>query len=113
MRRTWRPLVLGLAIAAATFFLGRAQVFEPSVATGEGMTGNPKKGEIVFERECAGCHGVGGQGGDVGPRLEGTDLDAAAVTSAVQQGRGVMPAGLVTGTDRDDVVAYVVKISQH
>jgi hypothetical protein len=47
----------------------------------------------------------------VGPRLAGAGLDAAAVTAAVQQGRGVMPAGLVSGQDQADVVAYVVSIS--
>jgi hypothetical protein len=33
------------------------------------------------------------------------------VTGAVEQGRGVMPAGLVSGQDEADVVAYVVSIS--
>ena len=37
--------------------------------------------------------------------------DAAAVTAAVRQGRGVMPAGIVSGQDEADVVAYVVSIS--
>ena len=38
-------------------------------------------------------------------------LDAATVYAAVPKGRGVMPAGLVTGGDEADVVAYVVSIS--
>jgi hypothetical protein len=29
----------------------------------------------------------------------------------VQQGRGIMPAGLVSGREEADVVAYVVSIS--
>jgi hypothetical protein len=33
------------------------------------------------------------------------------VTTAVEQGRGIMPAGLVTGQEEADVVAYVVSIS--
>ena len=65
----------------------------------------------MFERECAGCHGSGGVGGGVGPPLVDTGLDAAAVTTAVEQGRGVMPAGLVSGQEQADVVAYVVSIS--
>ena len=38
-------------------------------------------------------------------------LDATEVATAVQQGRGVMPAGIVTGQEQADVVAYVVSIS--
>ena len=70
-----------------------------------------ESGEIVFERSCASCHGSGGEGGSIGPRLVASGIDAAAVSAAVQQGRGVMPAGLVSGGEEADVVAYVVSIS--
>jgi hypothetical protein len=43
--------------------------------------------------------------------LAGAGLDAATVTAAVAQGGGVMPAGLVSGQDEADVVAYVVSVS--
>ena len=112
MRRGWRPILVGGAVVAGTFALAQAQVFEPSapaVATVSG--GDIYRGEIVFERECASCHGTGGAGGGVGPRLQGSGLDAAAVRAAVQQGRGVMPAALVSGEDEADVVAYVVSLS--
>ena len=112
MRRRWRPLVVGAAVAAATFVLAQAQIFEPSApAAGAASGGDVHNGEILFEGTCAGCHGPGGEGGGIGPRLEGSGLDAAAVTAAVREGRGVMPAGLVSGKDEADVVAYVVKIS--
>lgn len=112
MRRGWRPILVGGAVVAGTFALAQAQVFEPSapaIATVSG--GDVYRGEIVFERECASCHGTGGTGGGVGPRLQGSGLDAGAATVAVQQGRGVMPAGLVSGEDEADVVAYVVSLS--
>jgi len=64
----------------------------------------------LYGENCAGCHGDSGQGG-VGPQLAGSGLDAGQVTSAVQQGRGVMPAGLVSGQEQADVVAFVVSIS--
>ena len=47
----------------------------------------------------------------MGPALFETGLDAAQVSAVVQQGRGVMPAGIVSGQDLSDVVAYVVSIS--
>jgi hypothetical protein len=47
----------------------------------------------------------------VGPALVETGLAAAEVSTAVQQGRGVMPAGIVIGQEQADIVAYVVSIS--
>jgi mono/diheme cytochrome c family protein len=112
MSRGWRPILVGGAIAAGTFALAQAQVFAPSAPAGGPMlTGDVTRGEAVFERECASCHGPGGAGGDVGPALAGTGLDAVTVASVVEQGRGIMPAGLVSGQEQADVAAYVVSIS--
>ena len=112
MRRGWRPILIGGAVAVGTFALAQAQVFAPSApAGGAAAPGDPSRGETVFQRECAGCHGDGGKGGGVGPALFETGLDAAEVSAVVQQGRGVMPAGIVTGQEQADVVAYVVAIS--
>ena len=112
MRRGWRAILVGVAVAAGTFALAQAQVFEPDAPTASAVSGgNVASGEIVFERSCASCHGSGGEGGSIGPRLVASGIDAAAVSAAVQQGRGVMPAGLVSGGEEADVVAYVVSIS--
>ena len=111
MGRGWRPLVTGGAVVAATFALAQAQVFAPEVPAGdETSVGDVSRGETIFARECAACHGGGGEGG-AGPRLVETGLDATEVTAAVEQGRGIMPAGIVTGPEQADVVAYVVSIS--
>jgi mono/diheme cytochrome c family protein len=112
MGRGWRPILVGGAIAAGTFALAQAQIFAPSApAGGTAVAGDVDRGATVFEGECAGCHGSGGEGGGVGPALVRTGLDVADVTTAVQQGRGIMPAGLVSGQEQADVVAYVVSIS--
>ena len=112
MRRGWRPILVGGAVVAGVFALAQAQVFEPSASSAASATGGDVyRGELVFERECAGCHGAGGEGGDPGPRLVSSGLDAAAVATAVEQGRGVMPPALVSGQDQADVVAYVVSVA--
>jgi mono/diheme cytochrome c family protein len=67
---------------------------------------------VLFESTCASCHGPGGEGGSPGPRLVDSGLDAAAIATTIEQGRGVMPPALVSGQDRGDVVAYVLSISQ-
>jgi cytochrome c551 len=110
MGRIWRPVLVGAAVVVTTFVLAKAQVFEPQAATEPAGAGDVYRGETVFQRECVNCHGQSGEGG-VGPRLAGAGLDAAAVTSALRGGRGVMPAGLVSGREEADVVAYVVGIS--
>jgi cytochrome c551 len=112
MGRGWRPILIGGAVVVATFALAQAEVFAPSAPAGDvAATGDSSRGEAVFQRECAGCHGDGGQGGGVGPVLVESGLDSATVTAVVQQGRGVMPAGIVGGQEQADVVAYVVSIS--
>ena len=112
MGHGWRPILIGGAVVVATFALAQAQVFAPSApAGGATPAGDSSRGATVFQRECAGCHGDGGQGGGVGPTLVETGLDVAEVSSVVQQGRGVMPAGIVSGQEQADVVAYVVSIS--
>jgi mono/diheme cytochrome c family protein len=103
-------VVIGAAVALGAFLLAQAQIFEPPASTGDNAAlGDPDRGAVVFESECAACHGAGGEGGS-GPRLVETGLDAAAVTEQVRQGSGVMPGGLVSGQDEADVVAYVVSI---
>ncbi|HSF60611.1 MAG TPA: cytochrome c [Gaiellaceae bacterium] len=112
MRRGWRPILAGGAVVACTFALAQAEIFAPSAPAGATASGGDiDRGETVFVRECAGCHGSGGSGGEVGPRLVGTGIEAATATAVVRQGRGVMPAGLVSGSDEADVVAYVVSVS--
>ena len=112
MRRGWRPLLVGGAVVVCTFAVAQAKIFAPSAPAGGTDTGGDvSRGETVFRRECASCHGSGGSGGGVGPRLVGSGVDATTAAAIVQQGSGVMPAGLVSGRDEADVVAFVVSIS--
>ena len=112
MGRGWRPVLAGGAIAVATFGLAQAAIFAPSTPSGASVTGGDvHRGATVFQRECAKCHGEGGVGGGVGPRLVASGVTASDVVAAVREGRGVMPAGLVTGAEETDVVAYVVSVS--
>lgn len=80
-------------------------------ATG-GAAGDAAAGKTVFEANCQGCHPAGGTQAGVGPQLSATALDAAGIKTTVQNGRGAMPGGLVSGADLDNVVAYVDSIKQ-
>ena len=111
MGRGWRPLVAGAVVAGAAFLLAQAQIFAPDAPSASVAGGDATRGALVFDETCAGCHGEGGVGGSPGPRLVGSGLDAAEVVAVVEPGRGVMPPGLVSGADLEDVAAYVASIA--
>ena len=113
MGRGWRPILVGGADRRRHV---RARAGADLRAVRAGGRRRRQRVTSIAARACSsasapGCHGAGGVGGGVGPPLVDTGLDAAAVNTAVQQGRGVMPAGLVSGQEQADVVAYVVSIS--
>jgi cytochrome c551 len=73
--------------------------------------GDAAAGEQVFAANCTGCHLNNGQdAGGVGPQLAGAGLDVETIKTTVQNGRGAMPGGLVSGEDLDNVAAYVLSI---
>jgi mono/diheme cytochrome c family protein len=51
-------------------------------------------GEALFTDNCGSCHtlSAAGTSGSVGPNLDDTSLDAAAIESIVRDGSGSMPA---------------------
>ena len=109
MPRGWRPIVAGLAVAAAVFVLAQLTIFEPEAETPV-LLGGAARGAVLFGDTCAGCHGRGATGG-TGPALAGSGLDEDEIVAAIEQGPGTMPPGLVTGQNQEDVVAYVLSIS--
>jgi cytochrome c551 len=73
--------------------------------------GDAAAGEQVFAANCTGCHLNNGQdAGGVGPQLAGAGLDEATIRTTVENGRGAMPGGLVSGEDLDNAVAYVLSL---
>ena len=98
-------------VVVATFALAQATGLR-AVRAGRRAGGRgpvPRRGDLR-ERVRGLPRRRSGTGG-VGPALVETGLDAAQVSAVVQQGRGVMPAGIVSGQEQADVVAYVVSIS--
>jgi mono/diheme cytochrome c family protein len=110
MGRLWRPVLVGAVIVFATLLLAQWPIFEPDAPAGGAAAGDAANGEVVFARECSSCHGAGGEGG-VGPRLVDSGVDAATAAATIEQGAGIMPAGLVSGDEQADVVAYVTSIA--
>jgi mono/diheme cytochrome c family protein len=110
MGRGWRPVIAGAIVVVAVFVLAQWPIFEPSSSTNAPAAGGVESGQEVFTRVCAGCHGEQAEGGTC-PRLARSGLDAEQIADTIEQGSGIMPAGLVEGQEQADVVAYVESIA--
>ena len=67
---------------------------------------NAENGAIVFGQRCAGCHGTDG-GGASAPSLIGSSLSDSEIADIIENGVGSMPGGLASGSDIDDIIAYL------
>jgi mono/diheme cytochrome c family protein len=103
------PAILFAAVAVGVFALAqwhpaKRESKTPAVVS---VLIDPIRGEQLFAENCATCHGEGGEGGGVGPRLVGNDVSIDQARATIENGSGVMPAGLVSGQDLEDVIAYL------
>jgi mono/diheme cytochrome c family protein len=105
------PAILFAAFAGTAFALAELHLAKPGAPkqSGSVQLGDPYRGETIFSQKCASCHGQGGSGG-IGPRLIGDSISLAAAKVQIDQGGGTMPAGLVTGQQEKDVLAYLAGI---
>ncbi|MBD0344992.1 MAG: cytochrome c [Coleofasciculus sp. Co-bin14] len=62
-------LAVVLAIAASLFGFHLIQVSEPYIHSVLSLNGDPTRGHAIFKINCAGCHGLDGDG-QVGPSLQ-------------------------------------------
>jgi cytochrome c550 len=106
------PAILFAAVSVGVFALANWHPAkrESAAPTAESVLTDPLRGEQLFAENCATCHGGGGSGGGVGPRLAGNDVSIEEARTTIENGSGVMPAGLVTGQDLEDVLAYLETI---
>jgi mono/diheme cytochrome c family protein len=106
------PAVLFVSFGGLAFGLAKAHLASPSAPKSGGNValGDPYRGETVFQQNCAACHGAGGAGGGIGPRLVGDKIPLAAAKAQIDNGGGAMPPSLVKGADETDVLAYLATI---
>jgi mono/diheme cytochrome c family protein len=72
----------------------------PSAAPADPLNIDPQPGALLYARDCANCHGVSGQGAELGPNLveKPVLLSVPAFNQVVREGRGRMP-GFATVLD--------------
>lgn len=61
---------------------------------------------------CSGCHAGAGTRAAFGPRLAGQGLSKAVIRRVIENGRGQMPAGLASGQELEDIVAYLASLQR-
>jgi len=76
-------------------------------------------GRAVFAQKCSTCHTLAASNavGRVGPNLDNLRPPKGLVLDAIKNGRargqGQMPAGLIDGSDAQDVAAYIAATAGH
>lgn len=74
-------------------------------------TGNRDRGASLYTTHCANCHGVDGQGAELGPNLveKPSLLDEAGYADIIRAGRGRMPGfrTLITPAGEADMLAWL------
>ena len=71
--------------------------------------GQASAGRTVFETKCEVCHKLTDAEVGAGPRLLGANLTAETIKAQVTHPRDAMPPNLVSGTDLDDVAAFILQ----
>jgi mono/diheme cytochrome c family protein len=104
------PLVLFVVVSGSVFTLAKLHLAKPAAsAGGPAKLGDAVRGQVIFRETCGGCHGTNAQGG-VGPRLAGAHITLPVAKAQIDNGGGIMPAKLVSGSREDDVLAYLATI---
>lgn len=104
------PLVLFAVVSGSVFTLAKLHLAKPAASAAvPTKLGDSVRGQIIFRETCGGCHGMNAQGG-VGPRLAGARITIATAKTQIDNGGGIMPAKLVSGSREDDVLAYLATI---
>ena len=73
----------------------------------------------MFAEKCSTCHTLAASNavGRVGPNLDNLRPPKGLVLDAIKNGRargqGQMPAGLIDGSDAQDVAAYIAATAGH
>ena len=115
------PLLLGSALIAASLFALRAQ--EPagsrSVWDGVYTEEQAKRGEPVYQKECAACHGAMMTGGESAPPLTGGGFQAnwngLTLGDLFDRIRKTMPQSKPGSLSREanaEILAYVLSANQ-
>ena len=107
---------IGLAIPAV-LTVNNGTKSASDASGGVVLTASQENGRVLFAQNCSTCHTLQASGavGQTGPNLDMMVPPEALTLNAIQIGRargaGNMPAGLVTGSQAEDVASYVAAVA--
>src|SRR3954469_8920613 len=96
---TSRHTAAAIATAAAIGFLIAAASAQSTTSVWDGVYTDTQatRGAALFDRECAGCHGLEGSGGSMAPALVGAtfsaNYDGQMLGDLFDRNRTTMPVG--------------------
>ena len=74
---------------------------------------NVEVGKGLYQKNCAGCHGVDRKGGSTYPSLLGLALDEASFSSLVYTGKGTMPPFThLSAAERTAIATFVLNLKE-
>ena len=90
LRLVVAPTLLFLVFTGTALALALLHPAKPGTpkTSGNVELGDPYNGETIFSTTCAGCHGQGGKGGGIGPKLAGAAIPLAAAKAQIDNGGG-------------------------
>ena len=111
-------VVLGIAVPVAVAISNNNHDAHQAPG-GVDLTAAEVTGRAVFAEKCSTCHTLAASNavGRVGPNLDNLRPPKGLVLDAIKNGRargqGQMPAGLIDGSDAQDVAAYIAATAGH
>jgi len=112
------------AFVLSTLLMGAVLVSAPSAQSSSSVwdgvytSAQAARGAIVFDTECAACHGPSGSGGGMAPQLVGAafsaNYDGLTVADLFDRNRTTMPPGnegMLKVQELVDVTAFMLKIN--
>ena len=115
------PLLLGSALVASSFIALRAQAPAESRSVWDGVytEEQAKRGDEVYKKECAACHGAELTGGESAPPLTGGAFQAnwngLTLGDLFDRVRKTMPQakpGSLTRQQDSDVLAFMLSMNK-
>src|SRR4051795_11350502 len=81
------PLVLFCGVSGTAFGLAKLHLARPGLPKGSAVKlGDFYRGQTVFSKSCAACHGQDGEGGPVGPKLDGDPITLEKALGQIEAG---------------------------
>jgi mono/diheme cytochrome c family protein len=107
--------VIALGVVGVSYAALRAQATR-TVWDGVYTEAQAKRGAVLFDKECAGCHGPEGEGGGMAPALQGAafyaNYDGQTVGDLFDRNRTTMPIGKegqMSGQEIADITAFMLQ----